>query len=64
MTIHLAASELNDKVYLYVLTVLREEPQGEVLRGSLGKGREGEEEKWLTVNGKCWHHWTERKCHH
>lgn len=63
MTIHLAASELDDKVYLYVLTVLREELQVAVLTGSLGKGGEGEEEKWLTVNGKFWHHWTGRKCH-
>ena len=45
MTIHLAASELNDKVYLCVLTVLKEELQGAVLTGSLGKGGEGEEEK-------------------
>lgn len=45
MTIHLAASELDDKVYLYVLTVLREELQVAVLTGSLGKGGEGEEEK-------------------
>lgn len=45
MTIQLAASELNNKVYLYVLTVLKEELQGLVLTGSLGKGGEGEEEK-------------------
>jgi len=59
MTIHLA-----DKVYLCVLTVLKEELQGTVLTASLGKGGEGEEEKWLVVSGKFWHPWTERKCYH
>lgn len=60
MMIHSAASQLGDKVYLCIPTVLAGEQQGAELTGVQQGRRWGEQQ---TANGKFWHCGAEQECH-